>query len=296
MNASVLARNILIIEQLKEILEIFNSSNIKVMPVKGAAFLCGQFNRIDSRTMEDIDVIIKKEDYQKAESALIKNGYRLQRTGEYTFVKTGAICAIDIHLDTTYLCAEDLWRTPIERIFEGLKFYSLPPENHLIYVICHSVIDHAAIRPDWFSDAKNIMEDNNFNWESFFEKTERAQMSTNTEVKLAAYLFLRKITALSEEILSRLSPTNIKEIIKVKIAELILHLPETDDAGHVMRLLFKRDAKSLIRGLKDIILPSVEFLRRRYGINSFAAAMLRPFFLSFKMAVLFKRILLGLIG
>lgn len=66
------ARNLLIINTFRRILELFSSKNITVLPVKGVAFLLFYYDDICSRFTTDIDLLIKEQDIKEAVT-LLKN-------------------------------------------------------------------------------------------------------------------------------------------------------------------------------------------------------------------------------
>ena len=73
------ARNILIYEELKKILEILFNEGIPVILLKGSYLAAEVYQDIALRPMCDLDILLKKEDLEKGENVLKAIGYSTRR-------------------------------------------------------------------------------------------------------------------------------------------------------------------------------------------------------------------------
>src|SRR3989338_1990999 len=73
-----LQRNILAIEQLKEIRDVFAGAGIEFILLKGLSLNFTVYNDLGARSSMDIDLLVKKEQLQQARYQLERLGYHLQ--------------------------------------------------------------------------------------------------------------------------------------------------------------------------------------------------------------------------
>ncbi|OGL48241.1 MAG: hypothetical protein A3C43_04275 [Candidatus Schekmanbacteria bacterium RIFCSPHIGHO2_02_FULL_38_11] len=69
-------RNTRLYNELAILLKEFKENGIEVMFIKGAALAILVYKNIALRPMSDVDILIKKEDAEKVEEILVKNGYK----------------------------------------------------------------------------------------------------------------------------------------------------------------------------------------------------------------------------
>ncbi|PIU82962.1 MAG: hypothetical protein COS68_06600 [Elusimicrobia bacterium CG06_land_8_20_14_3_00_38_11] len=298
MNKNILARNILIFEQIKNILKEFKKEKIPVILLKGSALISTVYDDISLRPMEDIDILVKRDDLKKATACMLGTGYHLQTTGEYAFAKTGCSCAVDIHTDI--LPGLDVWKTAIELDIDGIKTFTLSAQDHIIYIIYHSMIHHGTIKNIWLEDVKRLItyygisEDKSshygsatiygrygINWTDFVEKVKQFNL------KIPVYLFIMnysRVFVLDSRLFASLKPSNFIENVYLNFFEAIIKKKEIRDTGHLIKFVVSTHK---FKFLIDFIFPEKEFLERRYGMNYILARLLRPFSLILKTLVVF---------
>ena len=80
-------RNIEILKQIKFISTLFINNNIKFVFLKGAAMLIFKpYNSIDERMVGDIDILIDKNDIDRAKDVLLQNNFYTKKTHELKFI------------------------------------------------------------------------------------------------------------------------------------------------------------------------------------------------------------------
>jgi len=72
-------KNLLFTNEYKKIVLSFNKKNIKIIPLKGIAFLEQIYNNIGLRPFSDIDVLVEKNNIDCAEKILTTMGYRKKK-------------------------------------------------------------------------------------------------------------------------------------------------------------------------------------------------------------------------
>jgi hypothetical protein len=100
-------RNILIIEQAKELNQLLTANNITPIFLKGTGNLLeGLYDDVAERMVGDIDFIFSKNNYSKATDVILKEGYISSHKADYIFpkirhyprlVKDNNIAAVEIH-------------------------------------------------------------------------------------------------------------------------------------------------------------------------------------------------------
>ncbi|MDI6642109.1 MAG: nucleotidyltransferase family protein, partial [Elusimicrobiota bacterium] len=85
MAAEILARNILVLEQLEEIVTAFYTEKIIFVLLKGIALINFFPEYIMSRTMEDIDLLIYPGQIEKAKQVLYQLKYQKSKLDPYAF-------------------------------------------------------------------------------------------------------------------------------------------------------------------------------------------------------------------
>ncbi|WP_424358771.1 nucleotidyltransferase domain-containing protein [Methanocella sp. MCL-LM] len=150
-------RNITLFGELGKLLKAFNGSGIPVIPFKGAFLAEKVYANIALRPMEDLDLLIKTEDYYRVKDLLASLGYKGQvfRTpfheyvfhtvpiyGEISFAKGSTI--IDVHWDirpiekAVTLNASHFWCNARLTELSNSTVYTFSPEDLIIHLCLHS--------------------------------------------------------------------------------------------------------------------------------------------------------------
>ncbi|MCM8830739.1 MAG: nucleotidyltransferase family protein [Candidatus Omnitrophica bacterium] len=157
-----LARNTIILEEIKRLFNFFNLSNIKVVGLKGLFLSIYLWGDIDLRPTTDIDLLIKEKDLQKINKILCSLGYiqppyfddfllKKEITPINSFVYKNFNLGIFVHLHTHIInttlpieffvkkiSMEDILEKVVSLNFEGIKVYGLSWQHLLLQLIYHS--------------------------------------------------------------------------------------------------------------------------------------------------------------
>ncbi len=308
-----IARNLLIYRQLKEILDRFYAADIETILLKGAAFAETVYPHIGLREMEDIDILIRKEDIYRASKVLKNIGYKALKSGEDAFFREGEAAVLDIHTDLWYItgeveiyrrkrnCSEighngidrgfeDLWSRAKEIVIEDIRVKILSPEDSLIYIIAHAGILHGEFNETAKRDIRLILEKyRDINWRFIIEMIYRYNLLIPSR-----YIFsvLDNRGIIPSGVMDMLGQERVS-FSKEYIYRSILHMNHFEDKGHILRILFIRGDTNFLKYLIDFLFPSREFIEQRYNISK-GSAISTLFYLLRPVGLIYKGLLFSL--
>ena len=210
--------------ELKRLLILFKENNIPLIPIKGA-MLAVYYNDISLRQWFDIDIIIYKQDFNKAYDLLVSHGYKpklqhdeiqlsefLNTNHSYHFINEKGIAEVDLHWSLEdekdnggiHFPIQQIWENHVKQTHFDIEIPMLNP-NDLILTTCI----HHGLRTHWYTlrlifDFAIIL--NHFkklNWNEIISSAEKLKIK-NT---LLAGAFL------AEKLLEINLPPEIKKII-----------------------------------------------------------------------------------
>ncbi len=158
---STLAMNTLRREHLKILESLLASENISVVLLKGAALLDTVYADPGLRPMEDIDLLVRKEDLSGLKEVLKQNGYKTDHRFPQMFHKDDV--RIDVHTSLMHTSRiksrQALFPVHQRQIFnqslpwgEEFSLVRVPDEfTHLIYM-AHHMIKHSFSKLVWLVD------------------------------------------------------------------------------------------------------------------------------------------------
>ncbi len=169
-----LARNTLLLRELARILEAFDAAGIETIVLKGAALAQTVYEDIGLRPMNDIDLLVRPEDVEKAVAIMRRLDYQLNAPPEHRrgMWKTihydyplkhrddGLLVelhwnVIGPHSDWREPPTEILWDSPYRwRLPAGKEFRVLPPLLFLSSLAAHLLFRHGLSRARllWYMD------------------------------------------------------------------------------------------------------------------------------------------------
>jgi hypothetical protein len=170
---SVAARNMLLSDAAREILDSAAARGIDILPVKGITFI-GRICEFDERQLSDVDFFFRPPQlpdveimmadlgYNREESAL-PAGFADELSGEIKFTseRSGAAVPVEFHWDPAPAAAlrkafdfseNKLWQLSASK--DGR--FSLTPEGEFIYHIFHLAVRHSCSRLQWFIDLDRL--------------------------------------------------------------------------------------------------------------------------------------------
>lgn len=176
-------RNRLLFENIRQILEKFQAAQIPIILLKGAALSVQYYRSSAVRPMWDIDVLIKREDRQKAIEILKERGYKAITHNLSLVLDFAAACPfinetqneLDLHWQIGRNCwnankTDVLWENAIPLDFYGFPAQTLSVTHQLFHVCWHGVFwGTPSIR--WVTDAVTILQTagEQINWHQLIE-------------------------------------------------------------------------------------------------------------------------------
>lgn len=282
----------LLYKELGKVLKVLNEAQIPVLVIKGAALAQMVYDNIGLRPMEDIDILIHRDDLWKIKEELLKIGYVLTPTGEWTFAKEGTQAAIDVHTDIFYVKDDELWKNAQTIEIEGQKALVMSPEDSLIYVAAHSSVHHGTVSKVWMKDIVYIIKRyrEELDWNIVVIKIMRYGLQIPLYCMFA--VIQKHTNCIPRFVFKDLEPKGLG-FFKQKLFQKILSRHSVDDIGHILYPLVIKGFMVKVKYLINFLFPPVEFLYRRYNIKNPKTArlyvLLRPFLLIYKLiTLLFK--------
>ena len=168
-------RNLLLAGELLRLSGLFERRGIPVIPYKGPTLAALAYRNLALRKAGDLDVLIRRDDFERARELLLSSGYRptlrLSTAQKAAFIRFERECAF-VHEDTgvevelqwevvpRHFCVplefEDLW-TRVEPIsFAGGTVPTLAPED-LLLILCAHGCKHSWERLVWVCDVAELV-------------------------------------------------------------------------------------------------------------------------------------------
>jgi Uncharacterised nucleotidyltransferase len=171
-------------DALRDLDRHFQLLNVGYMPIKGAYLICtGQANQVRSRSMIDIDILVRESDFDAVIShfstvpgaavaekswPVYKKGWPFEVTFYYQF--EGWTLNIDIH---KLINLRQRFSLPPEMLFirgtkQGLR--TLPcVEDALAICVCHAFSHIATVFPDFVFDDIALLIGTSMDWNKFWK-------------------------------------------------------------------------------------------------------------------------------
>jgi hypothetical protein len=167
-------------EVLREIDIHFASLDVAYMPIKGAYLICsGLAEKIPYRRMDDIDILVKEDDFEKVceyfsklpNVKFFKHKWYFEKEFSYSL---GAVeCHLEIHWLLNFPARFILSPSTIftRAIHQNSSIRLLPcPEDALLILVCHAFVHIAfELRETLFEEIFLLSSQKGFSWETFWE-------------------------------------------------------------------------------------------------------------------------------
>lgn len=152
------------IPTMSKVFKLLNENGITPILVKGAAFLCFYSPNIP-RMMDDIDIYIQPEQFDKALSIIYSNGFSFVNDTGYHIAVTSPSLDIDVHR-YIYVNGGDIGSDIYDRLipcsFLGSNVFVLSPEDMLVHQLANRGKDVCASSHDkrhikWIVDCYSVL-------------------------------------------------------------------------------------------------------------------------------------------
>jgi len=280
-------RNETFLNDLKDLLGLFQKENIPIVLLKGAALLTTLYKDPALRPMDDIDLLVHEEDLEKAHHLFINAGYLLtgreywpwwRKFGGARNYSRGSVL-VELHWNLggpdLPLSSAEVFARAKKIVVSGAQAMTLSIEDILLYHLYHAVYHHAILKLIWLMDIVKITTSwkEEIKWERFWEKAKALNIAPGVGLGLRE----------AKEVLGAYVPDEIlRETIPSpkKLACLINFKGESEQKGNLLTLMRIPGIKDKALFLLGANFPSPAFLRLRYHVSKKVAWLyffLRPF-------------------
>ena len=167
-------RNLFLTQELFKILDLFEMNAIPAIPFKGPALAISLYGDLALRTFGDLDILVRKQDIQRAKTLLLSQGYRLDLSLtpeqeiaflhsdlEGWFVRRDGRVRVEVHWgepkDFPFtLDLEPFWKRLRKFSFAGRGVQTFPLEDLLLLLCVHGA-EHCWERLIWVCDLTGLL-------------------------------------------------------------------------------------------------------------------------------------------
>lgn len=280
-------RNETFLNDLKDLLGLFQKENIPIVLLKGAALLTTLYKDPTLRPMDDLDLLVHEENLEKANHLFITAGYPLTGReywpwwrkfgGARSYLRDGVLVELHWNLGGPDfpLSSAEVFARARKIVVSGAQALTLSPEDFLLYHLYHAVYHHAVLKLIWLMDIAKIttLWKEEIKWERFWEKAKALNLAPGVGLGLRE----------AKEVLGAYVPQEIlRETVPYpkKLAWLINFKGETEQKGNLLTLMRIPGIKDKALFLLGANFPGPDFLRLRYHVSKKVAwfyFFLRPF-------------------
>ena len=288
-------RNMQLFHELHKVLEALQESDVSVIVLKGAYLAQGVYGNIALRSMGDVDILVRKEDFAKAEQMLLDRGYSFdEQYGErdwylnnhyhllYRRPENGV--NIELHWDITSpsspfeIDVERLWERAQLVTIAGAQVLVFSAEDLILYLCLHLSYHHTfeyfAMRSLYDVNEILLYYCDNFDWWQLQELA-RKWSATNSAF-LTLYLARELLGAtVPEAVLKDLEPQNIDPRFIHWAEERMFIIKDTQEAtqkpslsGRFARVYTSQGLASKISAFLLTLFPPLETMAELYSLQS----------------------------
>jgi hypothetical protein len=272
----VAAGNLWKLSRLRTVLDRAHERGIPVLVLKGAAIL-GWLYSLEERAMVDVDLLVRPADRERFIAALAPEG-RVRRSaahgllpgykpGQFTMEFLGLSLDVHVHLldspwlrDIVPIDEMRLWREVVGTEIAGRPALRLSAEDQLLHFVAHAVFHHSADHGGGAGhrgeDGRRLLDRQPMDWERLIN------IATAQRMRLATWLYLSDATLsglVPESVLRSLAPGRVARW-RVGASR---RLAATGDRS-LAPVLLTDDALGIVRALRTIVAPDVDWLDRVY--------------------------------
>jgi hypothetical protein len=293
----IAGRNLVLFNELSKVLRHFSAHAVPVIVLKGAALANSVYGSISDRPMNDVDLLVRNEDLERALSVLETTGYQIEPlpqekfhpfnknfTGEINFIgKSGVV--FDLHWELTCnewirkiirLDAEELWRSAQPLAINGDRGLQLSPVYTLLHVCLHLMGNAYSHRVAYRDIANLINFYKPFPWEEFLTQVVRSRLCTSCYIVLdiVSKEFAVEIPGY---VFDAIRPHPWKKWLIYRISDPVEGLRGrsiSDNTAFLVQLISADRLWDVVRVLLWLFMPGPKWLEERYGLSSMPEAWL----------------------
>ncbi|HTO10082.1 MAG TPA: nucleotidyltransferase family protein [Candidatus Binatia bacterium] len=275
------ARHLVMTRALAAVLARLEADAIPALPLKGPALAETVYPDPALRPCGDLDILVRREDRQRADAALLAGGHRRvadAHTWEFDIEYDGATLYAGpdgVHVDLHWALVTEpryawsgeaetaVWQRAAPLTLAGRRTLGLAREDLVLYLATHLAVHHAlaGLRRHW--DVALVLASGPLDWDAL-----RARAG-HWRARRALYFVLRGV----EEAFGPLVPSAALAALAPRGPRAALLDALLRDAGaerrvrleHLVTLLLVDRGRDACRALHEALLPPAAWLRARYG-------------------------------
>lgn len=279
-------------EKAVEICEIMKNNGIDMVVLKNGGIMVDMIDDAVKCPMEDIDSLVKKDDFFKAHKILVENGFNFKFRSEYEFeildeaFRDGSTEYYIVTPGGEKMWFELAWRSVAGRWIrpdlepdtnefidnsycaDGTSVHILSPEDNLLQVCIHTA-KHSYVRAPGLRlhmDVDRIVTHKNIDWDKFLEKVKKAHVKTSTFISLYIPSVLFG-TNIPQYVLDELCPKNAEKLLKALSDAKLLH-PKKAKFSKIEFLKFQTGLYDNFGDILRVIYPSTAWITQRYNAKN----------------------------
>jgi len=170
MHYGLIARSMVILDELKSILKRLEVEGIKVFPIKGILFALTIYPDPHMRMMRDIDLWVPAaEGFKKVDTLLLELGFRWEGERCKSTMRNPVPVDVLYEIDWLPIEKEKMLKRAVEVEVAGIRIYLLSPEDSFLMLCAHSFF-HCRVGLIDLSDAFYILKiyGREFDWTYIF--------------------------------------------------------------------------------------------------------------------------------
>ena len=274
-------RWLLATNSLHAVLGAFRRSGLSVIPLKGPLLARELYPDPVIRPTSDLDLLIRRDDIERADTLLRKMGYRRAPDAhswefdvtydQATFYVHEELLPVDLHWEllsspsfrrSSRIDSDEIWARAVEVVFDDTPRLALSHEDLLLYLALHLAVHHAFSGVIWQLDIALALHcyGDKLDWDALLARAVRW--------RVARPLFF-VLEMIKERYRLRLPSERLMELrprgIRARLMSSLLRRGRLGPLDHLIPLLLVERAMDLAGPLLDGIAPCPEWVRARYG-------------------------------
>ncbi len=279
-------------EKSREICAVMQAAGIPMVVLKNGGIMQGMMGHAVQCPMEDIDSLVRKQDFHRAHELLLQNGFTFKFRSEYEAeqldeaYRDGATEYYIVTPDGDTMWFELAWRAVAgrwirpdlepdtdgfidrSRCADGTAVHILSPEDNLLQVCIHTA-KHSYVRAPGLRlhlDVDRIVSHTAIDWDVFLDKVRAAHVKTSTYLSLYIPTVLFG-TPVPTEVLDALRPKQEKRLL-AQLAKAGLPHPAGCKFTKLEFLAFQTSLYDSKADVLRVIYPSTAWMNERYGCRN----------------------------
>lgn len=233
-------RNLLLTSELLKILKIFKEHQIVAIPLKGPVLATCAYGNFGLRTISDLDIIVDRPDFLKAEQLLINNKYQaeinntIEKKQQGSYINYKSSVCVDLHYNFApknfaVSVKTNSFFTDLQSVLiANTQVDIFSTENLVLYLCLEGSKDYWRVL-NRLCDLAEIIQNYNLDWGLLVKKAE----SIGKERVLFLGVFLAK------EVLNTSIPDNILQLVEN-------NLRFKPSRGQINKFLFSQSFDGLV--------------------------------------------------